>query len=327
MRPREAFIAVTYACNARCQMCNIWKNPSKSLLPVAEYLKLPSSLRTINITGGEPFLRKDLVEVVKAIDSVVPRARFVFSTNGMLTDTIVSEMEEIRRFHPNLGAGVSIDGIDGTHDSIRGVPGIFDRAVSTVEKLREKGFEDLRIAMTLIEGNYSEVGRVLDLSRRLGVEFTMTLAHDSDVYFKKSDNVSSKLLDGVRAELPVIVDRQLRSRAVKDWFRACHTAGIMDAEHRSKFTRRCEAGRLYFFMSPEGDVYPCNVLDFKIGNLASVRRWDDLFTPEVRERTDRIVAACKKDCWMICNARSLMIAHPLRTGAWVTRNKIRAHLK
>ena len=327
VKPREAFIAVTYACNARCQMCNIWKNPTEHLIAPQEYTKLPKSLKTINITGGEPFLRKDLVDVIRAIDSVVPDARLVFSTNGMLTETIISRMIEIRSFHPRVGAGISIDGLETNHDRVRGVPGTFKRAVATVRKLKEAGFSDLRIAMTLVDENVHEVKQVYDLSNDLGVEFTMTLAHDSDVYFKKSDNVSTDLVDAVKSELPQIAHCQLTSSVMKDWFRACHTAGIIDKDHRQRFTSECEAGRRYFFMSPEGDIYPCNVLNEKIGNITSVNSWDELFTKAVDERVRNIVSSCRKDCWMICNARSLMLAHPVRTSAWVVKNKISAHLK
>lgn len=327
MRPKEAFIAVTYSCNARCQMCNIWKNPPTAILPAREYSKLPSSLTTINITGGEPFLRADLVEVVQTIDSILPKCRIVFSTNGLMTETIVKKLQQIRTFHSRVGVGVSIDGIASTHDTIRGVPNIYDHAIATVRKLKEVGIVDLRIAMTLQDSNVREVRKVFELSCDLGVEFTMTLAHDSDLYFKKSDNVSPELLKAVAEELPSVLLRQLKSKSAKDWFRAYHTKGIMDPEHRRRLTSNCEAGRRYFFMSPEGDVYPCNVLSHKIGNLSSVGTWDNLFKEGAEERLRDIVSNCKKDCWMICNARSLIIAHPMKTAAWVAKNKITAHVR
>jgi len=327
VRPKEAFIAVTYSCNARCQMCNIWKNPPTAILQAKEYAKLPSSLTTINITGGEPFLRADLVDVVRTIDSILPRCRIVFSTNGMMTETIVKKLKQIRTFHSRIGVGVSIDGIASTHDTIRGVPDIFDHAIATVRKLKKAGFVDLRIAMTLLESNVREVRQVFELSCDLGVEFTMTLVHDSELYFKKSNNVSSKLLGAVAEELPSVLLRQLRSKSAKDWFRAYHTKGIMNPGHRRQLTSNCEAGRRYIFMSPEGDVYPCNVLSHKIGNLSSVGTWDGLFTDGAEERVREIVRNCKKDCWMICNARSLIIAHPIKTAAWVAKNKIAAHLR
>ncbi len=308
-------------------MCNIWKNPPTVLLQATEYAKLPLSLKTINITGGEPFLRADLVDVVRTIDSILPRSRIVFSTNGMMTDTIVEKLKQIRTFHSRIGVGVSIDGIASTHDTIRGVPGIFDHAIATVRKLKEAGFSDLRIAMTLQESNVRAVEQVFELSRELGVEFTMTLAHDSDLYFKKSGNVSSELLEAVAEELPSVLLHQLKSKSVKDWFRAFHTQGIFDASHRRLYTSSCEAGQSYFFMSPEGDVYPCNVLNLKIGNISSVKSWDELCTKDAEESARQIVRNCKKDCWMICNARSLMIAHPMRTIAWVVKSKTASYLK
>ena len=327
VKPREASIAVTYACNARCEMCNIWKRTDSSVIEPRHYLKLPRSLRTINITGGEPFLRKDLVDVLKAIDSVVPSARIVFSSNGSLTETIVSRMRDIRAFHPRVGIGISIDGMEGTHDRIRGVPGIFKRAISTVEGLKQEGFTDLRIAMTLSEGNVYEAGKVLDLSRKLGVEFSITLAHDSEIYFQKTDNVSSVLLETVPRVLPELVQSQLRSRSIKDWFRAYHTNGISDPAIRETFISHCEAGKRYFFMSPAGDIFPCNVMNEKIGNLAEVSRWNELFPSDVEKRVRLAVQNCRRDCWMVCNTRSLIISHPFKAGAWVAKKKVISSLR
>ncbi|MBT4071635.1 MAG: radical SAM protein, partial [Candidatus Magasanikbacteria bacterium] len=56
-QPIDCVLGVTYNCNSRCTMCNIWKIKNSPELPVKEYEKLPRSLRDINISGGEPFLR------------------------------------------------------------------------------------------------------------------------------------------------------------------------------------------------------------------------------------------------------------------------------
>ncbi len=64
MKPIDALVAITYRCNARCAMCNIWRaKPSEELRPDA-YAALPASLRSVNLTGGEPFLRDDLPDIV-----------------------------------------------------------------------------------------------------------------------------------------------------------------------------------------------------------------------------------------------------------------------
>lgn len=323
--PKEAVIAVTYRCNARCNMCNIWKDPGKDELEPSHYSKLPPSLRTINITGGEPFLRHDLVEIVMMIHKKLPNARLVFSTNGSMSDTVTSIVSEVLRFHRRVGVGVSIDGTRETHDRIRGVP-IYDRAISTVKQLKEIGLRDLRIGMTLSAENVEEAGKVFDLSRELGVEFTTTFAHNSEIYFRKMDNTS---LDPARENLMSVYSvmrSQLRSSSPKNWFRAYHTSGIVDSALRHKFVSRCEAGRRYFFMSPGGDVFPCMVMNMQVGNIRGVERWDQLFSPEIEDRVQKAVRKCKEDCWMVCNTRSLFLRHPLRAGAWVVKNKARAHV-
>lgn len=319
---REATLAVTYRCNARCSMCNIWKETSHNEIAPSDFGKLPKTLRTINITGGEPFIRNDLVDIVRVISSNSPRARIVFSTNGFLTEKIVKAMTEIREFHPNIGVGVSIDGMEETHDEIRGVPGIFQKAMSTIGQLKENGISDLRLGMTIVPTNISEVPQVFQLSKDISVEFTTTTAHNSEIYFKKTDNVRPEGSTECIRVIEGIVNSQLRSRSVKDWFRAYHTSGIFDSSIRKDFISHCQAGMRYFFMAPNGDIYPCNVLDAKMGNILEVNNWNELFNEEMARRTESLVRSCRRDCWMVCNTRSLIMAHPVKVCTWILRNKI-----
>lgn len=255
VKPKEAVVAVTYRCNARCNMCNIWKVEVKDELEPVQYSKLPISLRTVNITGGEPFLRRDLVDIVSYVHSRIPSARLVISTNGSMSDVVVSKVNEIRSFHKKIGVGVSIDGMRETHNRIRGVA-IYDSAIATIKSLRDSGLGDLRIGMTLMPENVSEAAQVFDLSRQLGVEFTTTFAHNSEVYFKKTDNPSLDATQPSLDSLSSVIRSQLKSRHPKNWFRAYHMQGILDSSLRYEFVSRCEAGRRYFFMSPVGDIFP-----------------------------------------------------------------------
>jgi len=307
-------------------MCNIWQTSDVNELKPEHYTKLPGSLKTINITGGEPFLRNDLVEVVKEIHSRAPRSRMVFSTNGLETERITSTVHEIMGFHKDIGIGVSIDGMEDTHERIRGVPGIFKCATRTISNLKQMGITDLRIGMTLLPENSEEAMRVFEMSRELGVEFTTTFAHNSEIYFKKKTNRSFDIEGSASPELYSIMRLQLVSRSPKNWLRAYHIQGILDPSLRMTFRSHCEAGRRYVFVDPKGDVYPCMVLDNALGNLAEVKSWDELITPDVTAKTRRLVKGCKEDCWMVCNTRSLILAHPIKGGAWVARNKVRSHL-
>ena len=267
MRPKEATLAITYRCNSRCAMCNIWKVTDHEELPPEEYAKLPDSLRTINVTGGEPFLRKDIVELVATVHKAAPKSRIVISSNGMLTEKISKDMVDMRKVHPQLGIGISMDGLDALHDSIRGVPGCFKKAIETVESLRGQGFEDVRLGMTIVKENTDKILEVYELSKKLGVEFTTTVAHNSDVYFRKADNEPSEVTDSLKDGVSEIQAEHLRSLSAKKWFRAYHLAGIVDPAIRQGALGSCEAAFRFFFMDPKGDVYPCIVMNKVIGNI------------------------------------------------------------
>ena len=120
MKPVDAVLAVTYRCNARCAMCGIWKTDPGPDLPPETFGKLPSSLRDINLTGGEPSLRDDLPEVHAAARAACPKARTIVSTNGLLTDRIVSHVREMARTElEKVGAAAmerfEIDSLDIVH--------------------------------------------------------------------------------------------------------------------------------------------------------------------------------------------------------------------
>ena len=91
-------VIVTYRCNARCTMCNRYKAPSKpeEEISIETIRKLPPMYFT-NITGGEPFIRTDLKEIVRELYK--KSDRIVISTNGFFTDRIVDLCKEF----PNIG--------------------------------------------------------------------------------------------------------------------------------------------------------------------------------------------------------------------------------
>ncbi len=324
--PREATVAVTSQCNSRCVMCNIWRETDRTELAQDRYLVLPSSLRTINVTGGEPFMRGDIVEVVRRIHEAAPRSRIVISTNGYLTERIVGAVKEIKEFHPRLGVGVSIDGIGEAHDKIRGLKGSYERAVETLGQLKALKVDDLRIGMTILPENQNELTRVFELAEALGVEFTTTIAHNSGIYFKKTDNAPAEVTDQLRKGIQDIMRGYLRSFDVKRWFKAYHLAGLIDPGMRMRAAKDCEAGRRFFFLDSKGRAYPCIVLDSEMGDIEQSDDFQSLFTSGKADEARRVVRSCRQDCWMVCNIRSYLIRHPWAPAYWIAKNKLRAHL-
>ena len=89
----DGSIIVTYRCPMRCKMCNIWDNPTKLSEEFRPELleKLPH-MSACNITGGEPFVREDIEEIVKVLEKKADR--IVFSTSGFFSDRIIKMAEK-----------------------------------------------------------------------------------------------------------------------------------------------------------------------------------------------------------------------------------------
>lgn len=134
----EAVIAITYQCNLRCKMCNIWqkKNEEQTLSPEL-FRYLPKNLKEINITGGEPFLHPEIVTITKQIAAACPKARIIFSTNGSCPEQITVALEKILQTIKNIGVAVSLDGVGATHDFLRGVKNSFIHAILTIRLLKK----------------------------------------------------------------------------------------------------------------------------------------------------------------------------------------------
>jgi radical SAM protein with 4Fe4S-binding SPASM domain len=324
MGPTDAVIAVTYACNSKCMMCNIWKNGTKGELPPSSFSNLPSSLRTINVSGGEPFLQEDLVEVIGHIKKACPRARMVISTNGLLPDRIEKTLKNILKIDPTIGVGVSIDGIGAMDDEVRGVANAYERAVETLERMKTIGMRDLRIAFTASQKNLEHMRHVYDLANDLGVEFTFAVAQNSKHYFKTDDNQEINC-DALKDQLDYVIRKELQASHAKSWFRAYYAFGAYTFSCMSERLLPCRAGRAFFFMGPQGDIYPCNVLDSVIGNIRDAR-FSEIWRSQRGNSVREAVSKCGNGCWMICTARSAIKENTVAVSLWILNHKLRAHM-
>ena len=159
-------VIVTYRCNARCSMCNRYKAPSKAdeEISIDTIKKLPKMYFT-NITGGEPFIRTDLKEIVRELYK--KSDRIVISTNGFFTDRIVDLAKEF----PQVGIRISIEGLEKTNNEIRGLENGFQRGYGTLKKLREMGMKDVGFGMTVQDRNASDLVPLYNLSNEMAAGY------------------------------------------------------------------------------------------------------------------------------------------------------------
>lgn len=325
--PIDAVFATTYRCNARCQMCNIWQVKDHDDLRPDEYANIPDTLRHINISGGEPFLRADLPDVVRVISGRNPSAHILISSNGFQPNRTVDSVRRMMQFHRRLGVGISIDGIGSMHDEIRGIPGAFAKSTETVRRLRDElGLRDIRLAFTLQDANVGHLLDVYDLSQQLNVQFTWVVAQTSSHYFQNTSSPTghwsgATALDAAALQL---IRRQLRSAHPKDWARAFFSFGNLRRAQNQPRPIQCRAGARFFFVSPKGEVHACNARNLPLGNLRS-QPWPELWSSAQAADVRTTVAQCTDNCWMVCTARTSMLEDAPRVAAWIAFQKLRAH--
>lgn len=319
--PIDAVVAVTYRCDSRCNMCNIWQLPPGEEMAPAEYRRLPRSLRDINITGGEPFLRDDIVEIVKTLHEHCGRPRIVISTNGFERRRIMHAAPALMKIGRSVGLAVSLDGIGEKHDEIRGIPGGFDKVVETLTQLRTIGYRNVRVAFTAQRDNVKHLGAVYDLSRQFGFQFTMVVAQNSEFYFSTADNQTVEPFD-LAGELRYVMRKELLSMSPKRWLRSYFYSGVIRYNVSKERILACRAGRDSFFLDPEGSVYPCLTLNRLMGNIRKQSFEEIWDSPKARE-VCAAVDGCREPCWMICTARSAMQRRPAGPAKWIAANWLR----
>ena len=135
--PRWITLFVTNYCNARCEHCFYWRElnsrtPEMDVGAIGRMLEsLEAPLNTLRLSGGEPFLRKDLEEIVLHADATRSVRKVSIPTHGMQPDTIERVEALIPRLgHTHLNVSVSLDGMAERHDANRKIRGGFDRAIA-----------------------------------------------------------------------------------------------------------------------------------------------------------------------------------------------------
>jgi MoaA/NifB/PqqE/SkfB family radical SAM enzyme len=159
--PECVELFITNKCNAKCKHCfySVELNAPKEEMSLEDMEKLARSfkhpLRTLVVTGGEPFLRSDIVEICELFVKYNKTKRISIATNGAFPDLIYKKIRKIKDFGMDLHVQISLDGKKETHDRIRGLQ-IFDNACKTIKLLKSLDI-DLTILTTVTNDNFKEI--------------------------------------------------------------------------------------------------------------------------------------------------------------------------
>lgn len=317
-RPSFVTYMVTWRCNAKCDFCDIWRRQDSAkeeltLDQIAHIFSEMPKLDGVRLTGGEPFLRKDLADVVNCIVSSSDPLAVHITSNGLLTDKVLDFVENItdaRKLHLKI----SIDHFGEKHDIFRGVTGAFSSACKTVSelsRLRKKLGFHLGVNQAIVsEQGLEDYEKLSSYMKEIDVRVFPTIALESakGLYSEhlEEETTSFSPLESFSHETAErIMEVVLRDSAnVNDWKeRLLNRYFLLGIKNRILYGRKwpnpkCVALRNHLRILPNGDVPICIHNSKVVGNLARTPLRTIWNSPEVKTAR-RWVENCS-GCWEGC---------------------------
>jgi MoaA/NifB/PqqE/SkfB family radical SAM enzyme len=277
-RPEALSIEVTRRCIAKCLMCNIWRMPVIPELAACDWLKLLESpvlsrLKELDITGGEPFLRNDIVELLLGI-GILKKTHLrslrsvAITTNGFLTRKILTDVGAV--IEPLEQAGVTLvfacgfDAVGEVHDQIRNFKGGWEKLHATIEGLKELREKHpslvLGIKTTITRYNIDELDRVCqyaDEHRLFTIISPYILTSNRYDNVGKEDELSLSAQDLVK----------LKTFYNSPRFRwSYYRNELLNFLETGRMEKPCSAGFNYFFIRSTGELFSCPIINAPLGN-------------------------------------------------------------
>lgn len=278
--PLNVTIGLTYHCNSRCRTCNIWRRKGVKELGLNEYeiifKNFGRSVDEIILTGGEPFLKKEIVQLCQLVGKYLKPRVIIIPTNGILFEVIPQKVAEILNSLPKakIVVNLSLDGLAAKHDEIRGVPGNFARAVKTFNGLKELKNErlDLKIHTVISRFNVGEIANIYQyVQENFGVPLITEMAEsraelgttDSDIAPAPTDYIRTIdfLIKEIKKQKFFGLDR------ITQAFRIEYYQSVKKILLNKKRVIPCLAGVASAQITPDGEVWACCLRAESLGNL------------------------------------------------------------
>jgi MoaA/NifB/PqqE/SkfB family radical SAM enzyme len=281
---------------------------------IGAFLRAAPWVRWVNLTGGEPSLREDLVDVVLAIRGALPGLLALsFPTTGQRTEVLVEAVRRVAALGvPRFLVTCSVEGPPALHDRLRGRTGAFERVVDTFRRLREVPGVRVAFGLTLSDRNVEAVDATMAaLAARVpGLSWR-------DVHvnvFTLSGHYYDNLGAGVAA--PPAIAEAIRP-ALRAREGSLDPTDRLEAAYLRRVPRHLETGRspvpcrslvASVFVGPGGDVYPCTVYGRRLGNVLERPLPEILGTAEARDARRVIARDACPGCWSPCEAHPTLVA-------------------
>lgn len=316
-RPVQCTIFLTGKCNARCPFCFYLsrKTPvadGAEELSLAELDKIAAScgdLLWLAFSGGEIFLRNDLVAIARTFYEKSRPAFLLLPTNGLLPETIYRKTEEILKACPKsvVTVKLSLDGPANIHDGLRGVEGAFLKAMETYQQLsgllgRYGNFE-LGINTVFCSVNQERMQDIIRFIAKLEHVKTHTVSLIRGAL--RHAELKNVCMESYQEAIGLLEENLKRGAAGQYSFSGGRLKAAQDILqrrliHETLEQKRqvipCYAGRLTVVVTESGDVFPCESFADKLGNLRQ-SGYDLQAVLRGRAAREKLAAIRKQHCY------------------------------
>ena len=325
--PYQLNFSITYNCNSRCKFCNIWKIKSREELRLEEIEKIAKNARFIQwlrLTGGEPFLRRDYVDILKAFYENSEGLYLVSTpTNAIAYELSYMSIKKVLEFFDRKYIiSISLDGDEETHDKLRGIKGNWKRAIKLYKMLfdlksKHKNF-NVVFGYTIYPANVgmferayyaikSELGEIVTIN-----DFNFNLFEISEVYYHNIGIEKKKeYMKAAAEEIKKILRMRKNSLSSIDIIQEKYLKLAIKYLKEGRTPIRCNILNLSCFLDPYGNVYPCTIFGEKLGNLRE-NSYDlkKILNSErakyIKNKTIRLECP---NCWTPCEAHQLIVSN------------------
>jgi MoaA/NifB/PqqE/SkfB family radical SAM enzyme len=310
---RRIILSMTSLCNSRCKTCSLWKNKKRVELSLDELQKFAETdlfkqVRFLVLSGGEPFLRRDIDEIVRMFKKKNPKLHITILTNALLPEVIYKKVQSMPR---DVLITLSLNGKEKTHDEVRGVKGNFKKLLKTIENLK-KLKQDMNFIFTVSKENYNQLLWAWDFAKKHNINIMFSPEMDYE-------RLSPEKNRGMTEQQKKIVLEQLKkiySQRHRLFFDYTYLLFFKKLYANETITDICYAGTNSLFVECTGDIYPCENLVGIIAPLGNIKK--EFVLPENYAKTIKQMK-CYENCYLLCEMLRNMRKHPLKT--LIERNK------
>jgi MoaA/NifB/PqqE/SkfB family radical SAM enzyme len=253
-RPVLVHFEVTMRCNARCGFCDYWKTPSTDREHETE--RCAEAARFFNpmlvtFTGGEPLLRRDLEDLVASVrDAISLKYITLITHGGMLTRERGRSLWEagVSQFN------ISLDYVDGRHDTERGIPGLTQKIFAAASAMRADGIDAIRFNTVIKRENLDHIPEVVRVAQEIGVGVNFSVYTD----FKNGNRdhlIQNGSIDRAEAVIGELLAFKRKRRGVitnSDYY-----LEQIPRYLRGEITEPCQSGIRTIHIDPSGRVKRC----------------------------------------------------------------------